>query len=130
MNIDIDLDFLKNLLVKQQFRCEYSGVLLQFPCIEGGIEKCEELYRMSLERRNVWKGYTKDNVCLIGRGFQGSDHTRDRNLAVDGSGAWSKAKVDHVVEWLQHREVCTGSTTTQQIREQGSFTQTSRTSCA
>lgn len=113
MTVDIDLNFLIELLKTQEFRCAYSGVPLLFPCIEGGIEKCEELYRMSLERFDVFKGYTKDNVCLIGRGFQGADFTRARKIAVQGSGGWSKAKVDDVVKWLQDREVCTAPTTQQ-----------------
>lgn len=103
MQVDIDLNFLIELLKSQDFRCAYSGIPFEFPCIAGSVDSCEPLYRISLERLNVWKGYIKDNVCLICRGFQSADLTRLRKVAVKGSSGWSKEKVDHVVQQLKLR---------------------------
>jgi hypothetical protein len=100
--MDIDFDFLVQLLKSQNFRCFYSGVPLHFPC----LGSCEPLYRMSLERIDPRPDYIKGNVCLIGAGFQSVDYTRTRKVPVQGSSGWSKSKVDFVVRLLgQQREM-------------------------
>lgn len=99
LDFDIDLSHLLELLQKQQFRCAYSGVPLQFPC----LGSCEPLFRMSLERENPCIGYVRGNVCLIAAGFQSTDHTRTRRIPIEGSAAWSKVKVNYVLRWLEER---------------------------
>jgi hypothetical protein len=99
-DVDIDIDFLVEMLKQQGFRCAYSNVPLQFEC----FGQCDSIFRMSLERKNPRRGYTRDNVCLIAAGFQGCDYTRRRKYRGTGSAGWSKSKVDFVVQWLHEKE--------------------------
>lgn len=98
--VTIDFEFLCALLVKQNFRCAYSRIPLQFPCM-GGTEPC---FRMSLERMNPTLFYSPENVCLIARGFQSTDNTRKTKYARTGSAAWSKQKFNYVMKWLDDRD--------------------------
>ena len=48
-------------------------------------------WKISLERKDVTKGYSADNVCLVCQGFNGIDWS-GRNAAAEGSGGWSREK--------------------------------------
>ncbi len=100
-SMEITFEFLCEMLKSQDFRCAYSGIPLQFPSM-GEAKPC---YRMSLERKNPWIGYTKENVCLIARCFQSNDQTRRYDHDVTGSCAWSKCKFEYVMQWRQERKL-------------------------
>lgn len=53
---DLDFDFIKELLAKQQGKCFFSGIELQF--------KPHDIYSMSIDRVDSLKSYTRDNVVL------------------------------------------------------------------
>ncbi len=100
-SMELTFEFLRAVLITQEFRCYYSGIPLHFPCM-GSAKGC---YRMSLERKNPWLGYTKENVCLIARCFQSSDQTRRYDHDVTGSCGWSKCKVEYVLNWRKERKL-------------------------
>ncbi len=100
-SMEMTFEFLCEMLKTQDFRCAYSGIPLQFPCM-GPAKGC---YRMSLERKNPWIGYTKENVCLIARCFQSGDQTRKHKHDVTGSCAWSKCKFDYVMQWRREHHL-------------------------
>lgn len=57
--------------------------------------KTGDPYLISLERKNVFKGYTKENICFICWSLNVSDCSASGGKAegdVEGCGAWSKAK--------------------------------------
>ena len=86
----ISLSNLLCLLARQQGRCFYSGVPLQY-------KEVHTNWRLSLERLNNEVGYTEENCVLIAIEFNSSDHSR--NVAVTeifGTAQWSRAKVQHV----------------------------------
>ena len=55
---------------------------------------------MSLERKNVRKGYTKDNICLIVLPLNVSDQTAKKSIndECDGCSGWNREKVLLAVE--------------------------------
>jgi Probable Zinc-ribbon domain len=95
--IDVDLVFLIQLLKLQQGRCYYSGIPLQF-------EKGD--WRISLERKNVFKGYTKDNVALICQEFNSCDQTVKSKDSTSGSCGWSSEKFKY---FLEHSRTATNN---------------------
>jgi hypothetical protein len=98
-DLDIDFDYLVNLYHKQDGRCAYSNIPLNF-----GSYKDND-WILSLERINPLKGYTKDNVCLIALEFNTSDYTcMSANETVEGSSAWSKEKFEYFKKvYLENR---------------------------
>ena len=66
-------------------RCN-SGLPLRFGKRE------ETNWLISLERIDVHKGYTKDNVCLICMEFNSTDRTVNKTYKSETSTGWSKAK--------------------------------------
>jgi len=79
---DVTFEFIVELLLdKQKGLCAYSNVPL-----EPNGPRC-----VSLERVNVTKGYTTDNVCLICRCFQSTVCGKDTT-------EWTKEKVDYLFE--------------------------------
>ncbi len=95
----LDVEFLCNLLIQQDFRCAYSRALFQFPAF-GAADEC---FRMSLERKDPKHGYTPGNVCLIARAFQSTDRSRIAKYGGTGSGGWTKMKVDYVFQWMDEK---------------------------
>lgn len=87
---DIDFVFLVDLYNNQKGLCAYSGIPLQF--------KCDTDWKMSLERIDALKGYTRDNVCLICLEFNTSDKSIIYKTKHSGSSAWSKEKFALFVE--------------------------------
>lgn len=56
-DFDLDIDFLEDCLNRQNNRCYFSGELLS--------EEVGNPNRVSLDRLDPAKGYTKDNVALV-----------------------------------------------------------------
>jgi hypothetical protein len=77
---------LVDLLRNQYGRCAYSGIKLNH-----GVSR-EKDWVASLERINPLGGYTRDNICLICREFNGTDYTSILKYSNGGSGAWSREK--------------------------------------
>lgn len=89
-SFDIDFDFLVELYHKQQGRCAYSNIPLNFGSYH------DHNWILSLERRDPLRGYTKDNVCFIAFEFNTCDMTcMTLNDVGNGSCAWSKDKFDY-----------------------------------
>jgi len=67
LDFDIDIDFIRELNKKQNGKCAYTGVVLNWNRKEKGksiFGQCPA-NRASLDRKNSLKGYTKDNVQLV-----------------------------------------------------------------
>ena len=88
---DIDINYLVELFNKQKGLCVYSNIPLQF-----GDSYKKMDWKISLERIDVFKGYVKDNVCLICFEFNTTDKTvLYKNIEQDsGNCGWNKEKFD------------------------------------
>ena len=64
IEFDIDVEFITDLLQKQDFRCKYSNELLDLANV-GSFENQMNLNSLSIDRKDSNKGYTKDNVVLV-----------------------------------------------------------------
>lgn len=89
MDFDLDADFLIDLFNKQKGLCAYSNIPLQFG------KSTDSDWIVSLERIDVTKGYTKDNVCLICLEFNSTDRTINQNFKSETSTGWSKSKFEY-----------------------------------
>lgn len=87
---NIDFEFLVEVYKNQKGLCAYSGIPLRF--------QCQQNWKISLERKDVSKGYTRDNVCLICLEFNTSDKSLIYKYNNFGSSAWSKEKFALFVE--------------------------------
>lgn len=89
---DIDFDFIVKVFNDQKGLCAYSGLPLQF--------SKDKNWRCSIERINVLKGYTKDNVCLICLEFNTTNnsilHKEDT-----GNAGWTKEKFKYFLDTLK-----------------------------
>jgi hypothetical protein len=83
---DITFDFLVNLFNSQNGLCAYSGLPMHFGSY------LDKHWTMSLERINVFKGYTQDNVCLICLEFNGIDRSIQMSVTNSGNGGWTPLK--------------------------------------
>lgn len=82
-DFDLTLEFLVDMYRAQQGACAYSRIPLAR----------EGHWKASLERKNVRKGYTMDNVCLIAVAFNSADHTvYSKDQVVEGCSGWSAEK--------------------------------------
>lgn len=79
------LDFLKELYIKQNGKCAYSGLQLLLPSNNNND------WVMSLERIDTSIGYITTNVCLICREFNSMDRSILSNKS-SGSCGWNKKK--------------------------------------
>ena len=57
IEFDLDIEFLENIIKKQENKCYYSGIELQFKRLGP--------YTASIDRLNSSKGYTKDNITFV-----------------------------------------------------------------
>ncbi len=89
-SIDIDFNFLVDLFNKQKGLCAYSGIPLQF--------NSKQNWCISIERIDVQRGYTKDNVCLICREFNTMDQTIKLKDGSYNSSGMSKEKFNIFLE--------------------------------
>jgi len=98
LSYDIDFDFLVNLYNEQKGLCAYSGLPLQF-----GLTT-EKSWVISLERKDSFKGYTKDNVCFICCEFNTSDRSvMLKEESTTGSSAWNKDKFKVFLAFARHK---------------------------
>jgi hypothetical protein len=81
--IDLTLDYLLDLILKQNGRCYISGKPLVFQ------KHCD--WQCSLERLDNTRWYTKGNVAFICLEFQSTDTSRHRGVAedIEFSGQWT-----------------------------------------
>jgi hypothetical protein len=91
---DIDFDFIVKVFNDQKGLCAYSGIPLQFGKHTN--------WSISLERIDVLKGYTKDNICLICNDFQTSDNTI-RHAENTGNAGWTKEKFKYFLDTLRNK---------------------------
>ena len=100
MECDIDFDFLVELFHLQQGRCAYSNLPMSFASHKRGD------WKVSVERIDSLKGYTKDNVCLICYEFNSTDNSvRDKHNTSESS-AWSKEKFDTFYVSIVKQFIC------------------------
>lgn len=83
---DLNFQFLVELYNKQKGLCAYSGLPLQFG------SSLDKNWVASLERKNTFKGYTTDNVCLICAEFNTNDQSVKLNNPKLGNGGWTADK--------------------------------------
>lgn len=85
------LDHVLDMLLEQRGCCFYSGVPLE-------LTLPNSHWRVSLERLDNIRGYTKENCVLIAAEFNTSDYSRPpvRVGEVSGTAQWSKEKVQAV----------------------------------
>ena len=85
---DLHVDFILDLILKQDGRCAYSGIPMEmrFPHSD---------WRMSLERLSNEVGYQQQNCVLVAAEFNTSGIVSQRVPSCDaiGSSKWSKKKV-------------------------------------
>jgi hypothetical protein len=96
-NHDIELNFLIHLYKEQMGLCAYSGLPLKF----GSYLKTH--WTASLERIDVTKGYTKDNVCLVCIEFNGPDHSITTGPEY-GCAGWNALKFQYFLAHVQHKK--------------------------
>ena len=87
-SFDLDVDFILNLILKQQALCAYSGVDLE-------LTTPNSHWRISLERLDNNQGYVRENVALIAMEFNSPVRMSQRAL-VSGSAQWSKQKFERL----------------------------------
>ena len=87
-SFDLDVDFLLDLILKQQALCAYSGVDLE-------LATPNSHWRISLERLNNNQGYVRENVALIAMEFNSPVQMSPHTL-VHGSAQWSKQKFERL----------------------------------
>lgn len=87
-SFDLDVDFILDLILKQQGLCAYSGVDLE-------LATPNSHWRISLERLDNKQGYVRENVALIAMEFNSTVHMSSRAL-VNGSAQWSKQKFERL----------------------------------
>ena len=90
-------DDLYQMVRRQHGRCAYSGV---------SMETCtpNSHWRMSLERRDNSKGYSKENCVFVAAEFNTGDCSRHRGVrkeTVKGTAQWSHQKVQAVFDLRQ-----------------------------
>lgn len=96
-SFDIDLNEIIKKYNEQKGLCYYSGLPLKFGSY------LENNWKVSLERLDVFKGYTKDNICLICLEFQASDKSvilKDNTL---GNSGWTKEKFQYFLTKVQEK---------------------------
>ncbi len=94
---DLDKLFLVKLLETQQGLCAYSGKQIT----------TSGAYKLSLERIDVFRGYERDNVCLVCVEFNSFDRSADvrSDTTKTGSSGWSKAKYERVKTLIRAKAV-------------------------
>jgi hypothetical protein len=92
---DIDLEFLIELYKKQKGLCAYSKLPLKF--------KCNEDWKISLERKDVFNGYVKTNICLICKEFNTFDQSVVYKKNDSGSSGWNEEKFNLFVKYASEK---------------------------
>jgi hypothetical protein len=86
----ITIEDIYNQYIKQHARCAYTNIPLTM----------DGFFQASLERINVKKGYTKENICLIILGLNVGDHSVVKKDDDDREGfsGWNREKILFAVE--------------------------------
>jgi hypothetical protein len=95
--IDITFDYLVDLFNQQKGLCAYSNMPLCF----GNTDINN--WVVSLERRDPYKGYTKENTCLICFEFNGIDNSTKLNCMTSGNGAWNVPKFKYIMAFIKRK---------------------------
>lgn len=85
----LTMDEALDILIKQNGCCYYSGVILTY----GGYKEAD--WCISLERKDVTKGYTAENCVFVSVEFNGTDRSVTRNGAT--SAGWTVEKFEYFV---------------------------------
>jgi len=96
--MDINFEFLVDIFNSQNGLCAYSGIPLTFGSY------LEKNWVCSLERKNVFEGYNKENCCLVCTEFNTSDKTivyKDTEID-QGNAGWSKEKFNFFYKTLKN----------------------------
>ena len=90
LGFNLDIDFILDLVLRQEGRCAYSDVQMQMLLPHSD-------WRMSLERVDNTAGYVRDNCVLIAAEFNSTEKLSTRALmsAASGSSKWSLEKVQN-----------------------------------
>eukprot|EP00438_Fugacium_kawagutii_P026288 Skav224745 [mRNA] locus=scaffold580:21452:30574:- [translate_table: standard] len=99
-SFSLNWDDLYGMVKRQHGRCDYSGVPMEL-CTPNSH------WRMSLERVNNRKGYSRQNCVLIAAEFNSCDFSQAKGVdqtTVRGTAQWSPQKVQAVFD-LQQQEV-------------------------
>lgn len=83
---NISTDFLMDLYNQQKGLCAYSGLPMKLD------KQSLTNWAASLERKDVMKGYSKDNVCLVCCEFNTHDNTAKQTTTDSGCSGWSVEK--------------------------------------
>lgn len=97
-HFDLTIEFLTELYKNQEGCCAYSGIPLQ-----SGTRK-ENVWVLSIERKNTFIGYTKDNVCLICAEFNCTDNSVKFNERNDEICGWNKEKFEKFYKMITSDE--------------------------
>lgn len=81
-DFDLDLEFLKELLDRQNYKCYYSGIKMKIRSDVNKTRNNTEYNVMSLDRLDSEKGYTRDNVvwCCNALNMLKSNNTEEEFL--------------------------------------------------
>jgi hypothetical protein len=90
---NLDFTTLLAMLREQRGLCAYSDVKLGYTTGEPWL--------ISLERRDPFKGYTKENCCLIAGEFNSPDQKVNYKNECEGSAGWSREKVQFLRNHLR-----------------------------
>ena len=99
MEFELDFEFMVELFEKQKGLCAYSGLPLQFG------KHVDVNWIISLERIDVYKGYTKDNVCYICLEFNSTDNSTRQKHKSETTTNWSKEKFQHIVKTIREAKL-------------------------
>lgn len=91
MSMNINYDFIVDLLKKQNYRCVYSNIILNFGSYLNNDWIC------SIERINPNIGYMKNNVCLICLEFNTSIRiSKYFEIEEIGNSGWNREKFEYL----------------------------------
>jgi hypothetical protein len=90
---DIDLMYINQLYFEQKGLCAYSKLPMKF---EGDDWIC------SIERIDVFKGYTRGNICLVCKEFNVSDYSVIMTTTECGNSGWTKLKFEYFLAYVKY----------------------------
>lgn len=94
-SFNLTYEDLAGILLKQRGLCAYSGIRMNYGCID------EKEWVVSLERIDPFNGYNKDNVRLICYEFNTPDHSVNIKYSNGGNAAWNKEKFELFIKSLE-----------------------------
>jgi len=99
---ELDFDFIVDLYYKQDGKCAYSKIPLK---LRTGQDTTYN-WKASLERKDPFLGYTRDNVCLICYEFNTTDNAvKYKTKDEADSAGWSEEKFqEFIASYKEYRE--------------------------